>query len=77
MPDPESTNWTDAPLVFIQAATCPACGAGRPLTVRSAQGGDGSVSRRSVCRRCSQRFVVVVEFPEPLPDFGRDDLDTL
>lgn len=65
------TAWSDAPLVFIEAVACPHCGAGKPITLRSVRcATDGSVARRSVCRRCSRRFVVVVEPPEPLPDFG-------
>lgn len=44
--------------------------------MRSDRGGDGSVSRKSVCRECSQRFLVVIEPEErfeTLPEFGSDD----
>ena len=58
------TTWDTAPLVFVEAICCPHCGALRPIIVRTSQGGDGSRSRRCVCRRCSRRFVVVVELPE-------------
>jgi len=71
-----SIAWSDTPIVFVVAPHCPSCGAMRPIIVRSEQGGDGSTSRRCVCRSCSSRFVVVVEPPECLPDFGRgvDDI---
>jgi hypothetical protein len=73
MPKPP-TDWTACPLVFIPMPACPACGAVRPITVRSEAGGDGSVSRKSVCRKCSTRFVIVAE--PPLPEFGKAELDT-
>lgn len=69
--------WTDAPYVFVEAIACPYCGATRPITIRSESGGDGSIMRKSVCRRCSKRFRVVIE--NALPEFGNDDfpMDTL
>jgi hypothetical protein len=69
-----STTWTDAPLVFVPLPACPKCHATRPITIRSEQGGDGSTSRKSVCRRCGGRFVIVCEPPEPLPEFGKHDM---
>jgi hypothetical protein len=66
-------TWQDAPLVFITAAACPACGAGKPLIVRSEANGDGSTTRKAICRRCSERFKIVVE----LPEFGSDEDDAL
>ena len=69
--------WDTVPIVFITAPACPECGAARPLTVKSLQNGDGSVTRRSTCRHCLARFLVVVEPTDveadlPLPEFGRD-----
>lgn len=66
-------DWSTAEIVYIPAVACPGCAALRPIIVRSQSEGDGSVSRRCVCRRCAERFVVVVEPPEPLPEFGRED----
>ncbi|HJN11961.1 MAG: hypothetical protein QGG09_22360 [Pirellulaceae bacterium] len=64
-------NWDSAPLVFVTAIHCPHCLGLRPISVRSAANGDGSTTRRYVCRECSRRFVLVVE----LPEFGRAELD--
>jgi hypothetical protein len=61
-------TWETAPLVFIPAPACPRCGEVKPIIIRSLSGGDGSTARRSICRRCGSRFVVVVEPPE----FGND-----
>lgn len=73
-----SHSWQDAPLVFITAPHCPRCLAPRPIIIRSEQGGDGSVSRRCVCRSCSSRFVLVVEMPgDGLPKIGRGEYDVL
>ena len=65
-------TWLDAPPVFIPRPACPHCGHPRWITVRSmARESDGSQSRRCVCRRCSQRFVLVFEIPEDsLPIVG-------
>jgi len=60
-------SWIDVPTVFIVAPSCPRCGALRPITIRSEQNGDGSVTRKAVCRRCSSRFKIVVEV-EPLEE---------
>ncbi len=62
-------NWDSAPLVFVTAPACPVCLSVKPMIVRSEQGGDGSTSRKCVCRRCSSRFVLVIE--APLPEFGK------
>lgn len=70
-------TWHNAEIVFVPAVACPHCHATRLITVRSDRGGDGSVSRKSICRRCSMRFVVVIEpaeeNSEPLPEFGSDE----
>lgn len=61
--------WADAPTASIIAPHCPLCLALRPIIVRSEQNGDGSVTRKAVCRECSQRIKIVVE----LPIFGSAD----
>ena len=65
------TAWSGAPIIFVHAICCPRCKALRPIIVRSSPiEADGSRSRRCICRRCSQRFVVVIEPPGDVPDFG-------
>ena len=64
-------SWADAPRVFISLPACPKC-AGRDLeTVRSEANGDGSRTRRTICRDCGQKVFVVAEFPE----FGKEGED--
>lgn len=58
-------SWADVPMVFIPLPACPLCGAYRPIIVRSEAGGDGSTTRKAICRRCSRRFKIVVEPPKP------------
>lgn len=74
------SGWTDAPLIFTEAVPCPHCGTTRkPIVIRTERGGDGSRSRKQVCRVCSRRWVLVIEPPEGLPDSGssRLSVDTL
>lgn len=57
-------RWQDVRMQFIDAVQCPYCGSLRkPITVRSARCRDQSVCRKSVCRDCSRRFLVIVEPP--------------
>ena len=63
--------WSECPRIYVCLPTCPFCGAGRPYTLRSCQNGDGSVTRRSTCRECHGRFLVVVEAGcDDLPETG-------
>ena len=66
------STWSDAPLVFVDAVRCPYCHTTRkPIIIRSARGGDGSSSRKHVCRVCGRRWILVIEPPEDtLPHFG-------
>jgi hypothetical protein len=57
-------SWADAPMVVITLPGCPWCGAVKPILVRSEDNGDGSVTRKVICRQCSGRFKIVVELPE-------------
>lgn len=72
-------SWTDAPMVFIPAVACPDCRAVKPIIIRSTRENDGSTTRRCVCRRCSVRFLAIIEPPEeieePLPKIGNDESD--
>jgi hypothetical protein len=47
--------------VFCQRPRCPECDSIELHTYRSDQGGDGSVSRRTRCRKCDHKFIVVWE----------------
>ena len=64
-------EWADVPMVFVVAPACPACRALRPIIVRSEANGDGTTTRKAICRRCSTRFKIIVE----VPNFGSDDFD--
>lgn len=70
-------TWKDCEIVFIPRTQCPHCQSPRPIVIRSERGGDGSTSRKCVCRSCSRRFVVVIEPTEEnsatLPEFGKAD----
>ncbi len=55
--------WSNCPRVFIVAPHCPACLGNDLLTIRCEQNGDGSVTRKTVCRTCSSRFLLIVEPP--------------
>jgi hypothetical protein len=62
-------SWVDVPLVTVIAPACPWCRALKPIPVRSEQNGDGSVTRRCVCRECSKRFKLLIE----IPNFGNPE----
>lgn len=65
------SGWTDAPYVFTTLTSCPHCGTTRkPIVIRTERGGDGSRSRKQVCRVCSRRWVLVIE--EPLENAARN-----
>jgi transcriptional regulator NrdR family protein len=66
-------------MVIIPRCRCPVCGStGYPILVRTCTESDGSVSRRAICRGCSQRFVIVIDtecIPEVImPVVGGDDV---
>ena len=65
-------RWDDEsiPMIFVEAISCPHCHQVKPIIVKTLDGGDGSKSRRCVCRSCSMRFVVVIELPEPCHDLA-------
>ena len=48
-------------LVIVERPRCPRCQSANLLTIRSQDQGDGSVLRKTRCRRCSYRFDVVIE----------------
>lgn len=61
-------SWADAPRVFISLPACPKCAGDDLKAVRSYANGDGSTTRRTICRSCGCRFFVVAE---PSPEFGQ------
>lgn len=63
-------GWADAPIVVVTRPACWHCGDLRPpVIIRSEANGDGSVTRKVVCRRCSLRYKIVVE-PPAVPTVG-------
>ncbi len=65
-----TSTWHDAPYAFFRLPSCPFCGSPERITVRSTRENDGSVTRRTICRQCSERYVLVLE-PDELPRSGR------
>ena len=67
-----TTSWSGVPCLSIAPPHCPFCRSLRPITVRSVANGDGSTTRYSVCRQCSQRFLLIVELDDScdVPYFG-------
>lgn len=61
--------WDTAPHAFFALPSCPFCGSPERITVRSTRENDGSVSRKTICRACSGRYVLVLEPDEP-PERG-------
>jgi hypothetical protein len=51
-------------MVFVQRPVCPRCGALGYHRLRSEASGDGSVTKRVVCRGCARKYLIVVELPE-------------
>jgi hypothetical protein len=47
--------------VYIEKAKCPECGSVDVKTTRSTDQGDGSISRRTVCKSSGYHFFVIVE----------------
>lgn len=71
-----SSSWQDAPTVTIfvvpaPPAPCPQCGYQKSIITRTDDNGDGSSTRKCVCKRCSSRFKVVVEIAK----LGNVELD--
>lgn len=68
-------SWSSMPLVFVPVITprCPSCGHTGFVRLRSSSGGDGSVSRRCICRQCGSRCVIVLERSAPSGQDSHDD----
>jgi hypothetical protein len=64
-------SWANAPIVFVTLPACPSCGSIEYRKVRTESNGDGSRTRKAVCRGCGLPFKIVVELPEiELPKMG-------
>ena len=70
MSEVDSTPWTEAPIQFIPIVTCQFCGSVDLMRIRTESGGDGSFSRKLICKVCSRKNLVVYE----LPDSGKDEM---
>jgi hypothetical protein len=57
-------DWQAAPYVFVVAPSCPHCGSAGYSKVRSEAGGDGSTTRKVICRGCSEPYRIVIELPD-------------
>jgi hypothetical protein len=58
-------DWSSVPTVFIVVATCPRCGCCEYDRTKTADNGDGTRTRKVICRACSQPYKISVEMPEP------------
>jgi hypothetical protein len=58
-------DWSAVPTVVTTAPHCPECFALRPMVTRTDQNGDGTVTRKCICRECSLAFKIAVELPLP------------
>jgi hypothetical protein len=63
------TDWTVAPIVFVTLPVCPSCGSPAYRRTRTETNGDGSATRKVVCRECSEPYKISVE----MPDTGNDE----
>jgi hypothetical protein len=48
----ERTDWSKAPVVFVTVPTCPGCGSRQYHRTRTDANGDGSATRKVICRAC-------------------------
>jgi len=56
------TTWQDTPTIIIPRARCPHCGDMTPPHIyRSYAGGDGSMTRRCICRSCSRKYAILID----------------
>lgn len=60
----ERIDWADVPFVFVLLPTCPACGSPDYEKVRTESNGDGSVTRKAICRACGEPYKICVELPD-------------
>ena len=51
-------------MIVIPIALCPHCGGDDHERVRTCDNGDGTTTRRVLCRNCGERFKILLELPE-------------
>lgn len=56
--------WSDAPIVEVTLPSCPACGALAYVPISGKKDSDGGRTSRRVCKRCSERYIVLTLPPE-------------
>lgn len=57
-------SWADAPVLSVVRAHCVHCGSEDLYVTKSENNGDGSVTRKAVCKECSGLTKICVEMPE-------------
>lgn len=63
-----TNEWEGQPMVFVTIPACPHCGSFKRATIRSERNGDGSRTRKTICRKCKGKYLLIAE--PPLPDSG-------
>lgn len=63
MNETDTTSWADAPIQFVEIPACHHCQSPDLMRIRTETAGDGSFSRKFVCRICSRKTLVVYELP--------------
>lgn len=63
------TDWSKAPVVSVTVPTCPSCGSRQYHRTRTDANGDGSATRKVICREYSVLYKIAIE----LPDTGFDE----
>ena len=58
------TDWSKAPVVSVTVPTCPTCGSRQYRRTRTDANGDGSATRKVICRECSAPYKIAIELPE-------------
>jgi hypothetical protein len=68
-----TTLWEDAPIVTVHAPACLRCYSEDYSRLKTIDNGDESKTKRVVCRRCGQRYLILIE---PLPVSGNLEMDS-
>lgn len=57
-------SWSTAPLVFVIRPACPVCGSTDYVRTRTDDNGDGSATKKVICKGCGGRYKIILESPE-------------
>ena len=60
----QRVDWSATPMVFVVLPVCDHCGSPKYDRVRTAGGGDGSVTKKVICRECGHPYRIILELPE-------------